>query len=76
MPVSYVNIGLHNGLSSGRRLAISCNNAGILLSRPLGTNVGEILIEISAFFIQRNAFEDVVCEMAAILYRKRWVNKV
>ena len=27
----------------------------------------------SKFFIQENAFENVVCEMAAILSRKRWV---
>ena len=26
------------------------------------------------FFIQRNAFENVVCEMAAILSRERWAN--
>ena len=41
---------------------------------PLGTNFSEILIEIVCFFIQRNAFEIVVCEMAAILSRERWVN--
>ena len=28
----------------------------------------------SCFFIRRNAFENVVCEMAAILSRERWVN--
>ena len=28
----------------------------------------------SKFFTQKDAFENVVCEMAAILSRKRWVN--
>ena len=35
-----------NGLSPYRRQAIIWTNAGILLIGPLGTNVGEILIEI------------------------------
>ena len=30
----------------------------------------------SNIFIQENAFESVVCEMAAILSRPQWVNKV
>ena len=39
-------IGLDNGLSPGRRQAIIWTNAGILLIRPPGTNLNEILIEI------------------------------
>ena len=35
-----------NGLSPYRRQAIIWTNAGLLLIGPLGTNVGEILIEI------------------------------
>ena len=42
-------IGSDNGLSPGRRQAIIWTNAGILLTRPLGTNFSEILIEIHTF---------------------------
>ena len=39
-------IGSDNGLSPGRRHAIICTNAGILLIGSLGTNFSDILIEI------------------------------
>ena len=39
-------IGSDNGLSPGRRQAIICTNAGILLIGPLLTNFSEILFEI------------------------------
>ena len=39
-------IGSDNGLSPGRRQAIIWTNAGILLTRPLGTNFNEMVIEI------------------------------
>ena len=68
-------IGSDNGLSPGRRQAIIWTNAGILLIGPLGTNFSEILIEIHIFFIQENAFENVVCEMASIWSRPQWVNQ-
>ena len=42
-----------NGLSPGRRQAIIWTNAGILLIRPLGTNVSEILIEIHTFSLKK-----------------------
>ena len=42
-------IGSVNGLSPGRRQAITWTNAGILLIGPLGTNFSEILIEIPTF---------------------------
>ena len=44
-----INIGSDNGLSPVRRQAIIWTNAGILLTGPLGTNFGEILIEIQTF---------------------------
>ena len=66
-------IGSDNGLSPGRRQAIIRTNAGILLIKPLGTNFSEILIEYSNISIQRNAFESVVCEKAAILSRPQYV---
>ena len=56
-------IGSHNGLSLERRQANIWTNAGILLIGTLGTNFSEILIRI---FIQENAFENGVCEMASI----------
>ena len=62
-------IGSDNGLSPGRRQAIIWTNAGILLIEPLGTSFSEILIGIQIFFIQENALENVVCEMASILSR-------
>ena len=42
-------IGSDNGLSPGRRQAIICTNAGILLIGPWGTNFSEILAEIITF---------------------------
>ena len=59
-------IGSDNGLSLGRRQAIIWTNAEILLIRTLGTNFSEILIRIQNIFIQENALENVVCEMASI----------
>ena len=46
-------IGSDNGLSPGRRQAIIWINAGILLIRPLWTNVGEIFIEIHIFSFKK-----------------------
>ena len=42
-----------NGLSPGRRQAITWTNYGLLLIRPLGTNFSEILIEIPIFSFQK-----------------------
>ena len=42
-------IGSYNGLSPGRRQAIIWTNARILLTRPLGTNLSDILIGIQTF---------------------------
>ena len=61
-------IGSDNGLSPGRRQAIIWTNDGILLIEPLGTKFCEILIAIHTFSL-KNKFENVVCEMAAILSR-------
>ena len=46
-------IGSDNGLSPGRRQAIICTNAGLLLIGPLGTNFSEILIEILTFSFKK-----------------------
>ena len=42
-------IGSDNGLAPGRRQAIIWTNARMLLIGPLGTNFGEVLIEIHKF---------------------------
>ena len=42
-----------NGLSPGRRQAIICTNAGILLIGPLWTNFSETLIEILTFLFKK-----------------------
>ena len=42
-----------NGLSPSRCQAIIWTNAGILLIRPLGTNLSEILIEIHTFSFKK-----------------------
>ena len=68
-------IGSNNGLSPDRRQAIIWTNAGISLIGPYGANFSEILIEILTFPL-KNAFENVVCEMTAILSRPQWVNCV
>ena len=41
-----------NGLSPGRRQAIICTNAGMLLIGPLGTNFNETSIEIHTFSLK------------------------
>ena len=46
-------IGSDNGLSPGRRQAITWNNVGILLIGPVGTHLSEILIGIQTFSFQK-----------------------
>ena len=46
-------IGSDNGLSPGRRQAITWTNDGILLIGPLGTNFSEMLIEIHTFSLKK-----------------------
>ena len=65
-------IGLDNGLSPGRRQAIIWTNAGILLMRPLETNISEIVIEIQTFSLKKKHLK-VVCEMVAILHQPQCV---
>ena len=42
-----------NGLLPGRREAITWTNVGILLIRPLGTNIIEMLIKINSFSFKK-----------------------
>ena len=60
--------GSDNGLSPDRRQAIIWTNARVLPIWPLGKN--------TAIFIDENARETVVCEMASILSRPQCVNSV
>ena len=69
-------IGSDNGLSPGRRQAINWTNAGLLSFGPLETNFSEILIKNQGFSFTKNAFENAVYEMAAILSKGRWANHI
>ena len=66
--------GSDNGLSPIRRQAIIYTNAILLSIGPLGTKFSQNVFEIQTFFIQENASENVVCEMADILFRPHCVN--
>ena len=77
-------IGSDNGLSPGRRQAIVWTNARILLIRPPKGRINNILALVqiklpwncnrnSNVFIQENALENVVCEMASISSRPQCV---
>ena len=44
------NIGSDNGFSPDRRQAIIWTNDGIMLIRPLGTNLNDILIKVHTFY--------------------------
>ena len=57
-------IGSDNGLAPGRRQAIIWTNDGILLNSNLRNKLQLNLKHNSYIFIQENAFENVVCEMA------------
>ena len=46
-------IGSDNGLSPGRRQAITWTDVGILLIGPIGTNFSEMLIEIHIFSLKK-----------------------
>ena len=62
-----------NGLSPGRRQAIIWTYDGIL---SIGNKLQWNLNQNSYIFIQENAFEKVVCEMAAILSRPQCVKAI
>ena len=63
-----------NGFSPDRRQAIIWTSAGILFIRPLGTNFSDTWIETHIFSL-KNAFENVVWKMSAILFRPQCVNQ-
>ena len=57
-------IGSNNGLSPGRRQAITWTNAGILLIRPIGTNFSENLIRT-----QTLSFKKIPLKMSSAKWR-------
>ena len=66
-----------NGLSPGRRQAITWTNAGILVIGTLGINFSEIYLnQNSNIFIQENAFENVIKKLTAIVSQPQCVNHV
>ena len=65
-------IGSDNGLSPGRRQAIIWTNAGNIVNWSLGNKLQWNLPV--GIFIRKSAFENVVCEMMAILSWPHWVN--
>ena len=68
-----VSISSDNGVSSIQRQTIIYTNAGLLSSRSLGTSVTK-LNKIRLFsFIRENASDHISSEMAAILFRGKWV---
>ena len=69
-------VGSDNGLSPCRCQSIIWTNAGILLIWTSGTNFSEILSEIHEFSFKKMAFENIVCEMASILSRRKCVNMI
>ena len=48
----------------------------MLINGTLGNKLQWTFIQNSNFVIHKNAFENVVCEMAAILSWVRWVNNI
>ena len=67
-------IGSDNGLSPGRRQAITWTNVAILLIGPPRSKLRWNVNRNSYIFIQENPFENVVWKMAAILSRPQCVN--
>ena len=64
-------IGSDNGLAPIRRQAIIWTNATIFPMRHISIK----FIWNSKVLIKKNAFEYVVCKMAAIVSWPQWVNK-
>ena len=66
--MNHASIGSDHGLASIQRQAIISTNAGLLSIGPVGTIFSEILSKIQNFSFMK-IYENIVCEMAAILSR-------
>ena len=73
-PPTQVSIGLDNGFSPIRRQAIIRTICLDIVNSNIRNKLQWNLKRISNIFSQENAIEIIVCEMAAILSRGRWVN--
>ena len=71
--VDRVSIDSDNGLLPIRRQAIIKNSAEILSIGSLRKKISEIQIKMQNF--HENAFENIVCEIVAILSKCRWVKR-
>ena len=71
--VEYTNTGSGNGFSPLRRQSIIWTDDGLLSIRLHGTCPNEILFLNSKVFIQKYAYESVVCKIATILSRSQGV---
>ena len=69
-------IGSDNGLSPGRRQAIIWTNAGNIVDWTLMNKLQWNFNRNCKTFVQENAFESVVCEMATMFSRPQCVNIV
>ena len=74
--MNWVSIGSDNDLSPIRRRAIVRTNAGIFSYLALSNKIQWNVNQNSYICIQENVFENVVCEMAAILSRPQYVNSL
>ena len=63
-----------NAFAPIRRIAVTLTNSDVLLIRPLGIYFNDNFVWNSKVFIRRDAFDNVVCKMAATLLRHRCVN--
>ena len=69
------SIGSDNGLSPGRRQAITWTNTRLLSIGLLVTSFGEIWIRILSSSLKKIHWKMLSAQMAAILFRGRWLNQ-
>ena len=64
--MNWVRTGSRNGLSPVRCQTITWSNSDLQSIGPSGTNFNEIRIKIQKCSFMQNAFENTVCDLAAI----------
>ena len=72
MNFNCVSIGSGNGLAFIRHLTTTWTNTD-LSTGTLLTNFEEITFKIQQIYLNKNAFENVVCKIWAILSRSHWI---
>ena len=73
--VNWVSMASDNGLLPIRHQANIWTNAGSLSIGHLRRNFKEIFYQNTKLFINKNAPENIICEMVAILSKGRWVDR-